>query len=899
MTYVFDPVVTAALGPTNTGKTHLAVERMMAHASGVIGLPLRLLAREVYDRVAREKGPSAVALVTGEEKITPKTARYFVCTVEAMPRDRVTAFVAIDEIQLAADPDRGHVFTERLLHARGVEETMLLGAETMRPLIRALAPDAVHDHRERFSTLTHTGPMKLTRLPRRSAIVAFSAEEVYAIAELLRRQRGGAAVVMGALSPRTRNAQVELYQSGEVDFIVATDAIGMGLNLDVDHVAFASLRKFDGVRRRMLTPAEIAQIAGRAGRFRTDGTFGVTGDCQTIADDVARKVEDHQFEAVTSVQWRNADLDYSSMDALSASLTAASPNPALRRTREASDEVALNTLAEDIEIAPRLNNEAAVRRLWSACQLPDFRHATIDQHVRLISRMARGLLSDDGHLPEAWIGAEIKKLDDTRGEVDALSARLAHIRTWTYAANRSDWLARAEHWRDVARAVEDRLSDALHERLTQRFVDRRSTAILRGLRMKSDLLAIVDPTGAIEVEGHFVGTVRGLVFHADKRGDGLDARALSNAALKAVKPEIDRRLGAIAGDDDSAFQLDNDGKISWRGDIIARLANGLKDSGPSELEPNVRLVGGDLGARAAQTRAIERLEAWLGAMVARDLSALLALREAVRSGAVKGLARGLAHQLIENLGALERRAHDETLTALSAAERRPLRALGVRIGEHTVFMPALLKPAPARLLTLLFACGPRGDRRPAFRPQAGRASLPADPHASGPHLDAAYAAAGYRRCGPLAVRLDMLERLADELRAARKNAGKQPFAATPTMLAMLGCTKADLSAVLRALGYTRAPVAKPAPGSEPGAIDELWRAPRPRRRTPPPDRSAPPKPDSPFAALAELASSHVPDPKTADPSRINDAPTGERRASGRPNRRRRPRVRARSAPKTP
>ncbi|MGD2131535.1 MAG: helicase-related protein [Maricaulaceae bacterium] len=838
----FEARVTAALGPTNTGKTHLAVERMLGRGSGVMGFPLRLLAREIYDRVCKAKGPSAVALLTGEEKIAPPEARYFICTVEAMPQNKETAFVGVDEIQLAADPERGHVFTDRLLHARGSEETMLLGAETMRPLVRALVPEAWQDRRERLSTLTHIGPVKLTKLPRRTAVVAFSAEEVYAIAELMRRHRGGAAVVMGGLSPRTRNAQVELYQSGEVDFIVATDAIGMGLNLDVDHVAFASLSKFDGMRRRPLTAAELAQIAGRAGRFRADGTFGATGDCAPIDPETVERIENHRFEPVRAIQWRNADLDFSSVDALQTSLAAPSPAPALRRARQAADEAALAALADDPDLGPQLGNAAAVRRAWSACQLPDFRRATVDQHVRLVARIARSLLGPEGRLPEAWIKAETEKLDNTSGEVDALAARLAHIRTWTYAANREDWLADAAEWRERARAIEERLSDALHERLTQRFVDRRSSAIMRGLRANADLVATVSERGDVEVEGHFVGELKGLSFAPDKRGDRLDARALSNAALSAVRPEITRRLGAIAQASDDAFSLGDDLKITWDAAPIARLA-----PGSHALSPRIELLGGDLASGPAAERAVKRLETWLDRQIDLQLGPLNAVRRAPREGAVAGLARGLCHELAAGLGVVDRRAHDELVADLSAAERRSVRALGVRIGEFSVYLPALIKPAPARLLALLHAAAqPKGGARP-FLPQPGRTSLPA----SGRRSQTAYAAAGYRRCGPLAVRLDMLERLADALRDARRAAKHQPFAVAPEMLALLGCSHEDFAGVLRALGY-RSKRSKP---TEAGAEAEtpaptLWTPPRP------PKRSVRPKPAadaSPFAALAELS----------------------------------------------
>ncbi|MFW6413398.1 MAG: helicase-related protein, partial [Oceanicaulis sp.] len=422
--------ITAVLGPTNTGKTHLALERMMARGSGVMGLPLRLLARELYDRVVKAKGAHAVALITGEEKIRPPTARYFLCTVEAMPMDLRPAFVGVDEIQLCADPERGHVFTDRLLNARGTEETMLMGAATMRPLIRRLVPDAEIEERERFSVLTYAGPKKLSKLPRRSAIVAFSAEDVYSIAELVRRQRGGAAVVMGALSPRTRNSQVALYQSGEVDFLIATDAIGMGLNMDVDHVAFASLSKFDGRKRRKLYPQEIGQIAGRAGRFRSDGTFGVTADARPPDPDVIERVENHEFEPVTKLTWRNTDLDLSSLHALRASLNALSPDPALERVRYAVDEEVLDICARDAELKERLKTRAGVARLWDVCGTPDFRKTTIDDHSRLVKTLFGHLTSGNGRLPDAWLDAQISRLARTSGDVDALSQRLAHVRTW-------------------------------------------------------------------------------------------------------------------------------------------------------------------------------------------------------------------------------------------------------------------------------------------------------------------------------------------------------------------------------------------------------------------------------------------------------------------------------------
>ncbi len=524
------PRITALLGPTNTGKTHFAVERLLGHRGGVIGLPLRLLAREVYDRVVKAKGKGQVALVTGEEKIVPDRPSYFVCTVESMPLERRFAFVAVDEIQLAADPERGHVFTDRLLRARGSAETMLLGAETVRPLIRRLVPEAEFVGRPRFSTLAFAGHKKLSRLPRRSAIVAFSATDVYAIAELVRRQRGGAAVVLGALSPRSRNAQVAMFEAGEVDYLVATDAIGMGLNLDLDHVAFAKLRKFDGRRLRTLYAPEIAQIAGRAGRHMSDGSFGTTAEAGELEPGVVERVEGHRFRALRTLHWRNSALDFRSLGALRASLEAP-PEEGLRKilqpARLAVDEVALETLAKDEEIAKRARGRAAVRLLWEVCQIPDFRKTLAEEHAALLGRIFGHLSGPGESLPNDWVAAQVDRLDQSAGDIDTLSARIAHIRTWTYISHRQGWTRDAGHWQQRTRAIEDRLSDALHERLTQRFVDQRTAALVRRLKDREPLLGSVSAAGEVLVEGHQVGRLEGFRLALEEaHGNSLEARAV-------------------------------------------------------------------------------------------------------------------------------------------------------------------------------------------------------------------------------------------------------------------------------------------------------------------------------------------------------------------------------------
>ena len=532
--------VTAVLGPTNTGKTHLAIERMLGHSSGIIGLPLRLLAREVYNKIVERAGSDTVALITGEEKIKPASPRYWVATVEAMPRDLDVAFVAVDEVQLGADLDRGHVFTDRMLNRRGREETLVLGAATMRPMVERLLPGANTISRPRLSQLTFAGEKKISRQPRRTAIVAFSAEEVYAIAELIRRQRGGAAVVLGALSPRTRNAQVALYQSGDVDYLVATDAIGMGLNLDVDHVAFASERKFDGYQYRRLNPAEFAQIAGRAGRATRDGTFGTTGRCPPFEPELVQALESHAFESVKVLQWRNTELEFSSLGALAASLAATPTQPGLTRAPIGEDILVLEHAGRDNDVRDMAKTRIAIERLWDVCQVPDYRKISPSAHAELVVTLY-GFLMREGKIPTDWFARQVALADHADGDIDTLSNRIAHIRTWTFAANRPDWLGDPEHWQGVTRAVEDRLSDALHERLAERFIDRRTSVLMRRMRENTMLETEITKTGEVVVEGHVIGRLDGFRFAPDVTSGGSDTKALSAAAQRALAGEIEAR----------------------------------------------------------------------------------------------------------------------------------------------------------------------------------------------------------------------------------------------------------------------------------------------------------------------------------------------------------------------
>jgi ATP-dependent RNA helicase SUPV3L1/SUV3 len=814
MSIVNDHKFTIVLGPTNTGKTRLAIERMMAHGSGMIGLPLRLLAREVYDRVVETKGSAAAALITGEERIAPASARYFVCTVEAMPTGRTVDFVAVDEVQLCTDPDRGHIFTDRVLNARGRHETMLLGSETVRGLLRALVPDASHETRERLSALTYAGSSKVTKLPKRSAVVAFSAEEVYQIAELLRRQRGGAAVVMGALSPATRNAQVAMYQAGEVDFIVATDAIGMGLNMDIDHVAFASLGKWDGHRRRDLRPDELAQIAGRAGRHIRDGTFGVTGDAREMREDVVARIEEHRFEPATRAQWRSSSLDFSSLDALSRSLNIKATHPQVVRKRDALDQLSLDAVMADTELSARARGRTVmVERLWSACQLPDFRKTTVDQHFRLVLSLAEALTSDLGFLKEAWLAAQVRGLDDTTGDVDVLANRLAHMRTWAYVAQRSDWLDDARHWREETAGVEARLSEALHERLTQRFVDKRTSTLLRALHARETYFGAVKPDGTVLIDGEEVGKLYGLRFVAHDKGRDMQARTARRIAEKTVRPEIDQRLALLSKIDEDAIAITDEGAVKWMDAPIAKLT-----AGSSRLKPEVRLIGGDLGQSTLYRQAETHVQSLVHAHIARLLDVLIfweAASQNVETGP-SGPARGLLFHLLGHEGAGERSAVKDILALVTKDDRRALRTLNVHFGEYTIFSPKMLKPAAARLNAIL-RCVARGV--PALLPPTdGQIVIPVVPRTP----QHAYRAMGFRACGPVAVRFDLLERLANTLRDARSTHNQ--FALTTALRALLGVDEDVLKAILMSLGYRRARQAlAPAEGAEGPVMPELWR----------------------------------------------------------------------------
>ena len=858
--------VTAVLGPTNTGKTHLAIERMLGHSSGLIGLPLRLLAREVYNKVADRVGAENVALITGEEKIKPQKARFWVSTVEAMPRDLDCAFVAIDEAQLGSDLDRGHVFTDRILNRRGREETLVLGAATIRPMVERLLPGANIVQRPRLSTLIHSGDRKITRLPRRSAIVAFSAEEVYAIAELIRRQRGGAAVVLGSLSPRTRNAQVALYQSGDVDYLIATDAIGMGLNLDVDHVAFASDRKFDGYQFRRLNPSEMAQIAGRAGRAQRDGTFGTTGRCQPFEDDLVHALESHSFEPIKVLQWRNTDLDFSSIGALQASLARTPEDQWLTRAPIAEDILVFEHAARDEEIRAMASNKTAIERLWEVCQVPDYRKIAPATHAELIVTLY-GFLMREGKIPAEWFSAQVAQADRIDGDIDTLSNRIAHVRTWTFVANRPDWLADPEHWQAVARGIEDKLSDALHERLTERFVDRRTSVLMRRLRENSTLETEIKKTGEVVVEGHEIGRLDGFTFVADASAAGSEAKALQAASRTALAGEIDARATKLQQAPEREFVLDSDGTVRWVGAPVGKLI-----AGDDVLRPRVRVIADEQLTGASRDAVQTRLDLWLKTHIERLLGPLFALAAAED---VTGIARGVAFQIIEALGVLERQKVAEEVKGLDQPSRSGLRKYGIRFGAYHLYLPALLKPAPrglaAQLWMLKFGSpDDKGLGELQRLAASGRTSIPIDKDTP----KSLYRTIGYRVCGERAIRVDILERLADLIRPAlawrEGSSGLRPagafngfgFTVTGAMTSLTGASGEDFASIVRSLGYRMEKRLKPPEAEKPAEPEKSAEA-----EATPPSADAADAPETPIAASDDAsADGEMPEADPAEPA---------------------------------
>jgi ATP-dependent RNA helicase SUPV3L1/SUV3 len=848
--------ITAVLGPTNTGKTHLAVERLCAHSSGMMGFPLRLLAREVYDRVVAIKGRENVALITGEEKIRPPNARWFLCTAESMPTDGDFAFVALDEAQLGADPERGHVFTDRLLRARGREETMILGSATIAPLVRALVPDVEIIGRPRFSTLSYAGAKKLSRLPRRSAIVAFSAQEVYAVAEMLRRFRGGAAVVMGALSPGTRNAQVRMFMDGEVDYLVATDAIGMGLNLDVAHVAFASLHKFDGHRTRRLTVSEMAQIAGRAGRHHRDGTFGSLGGedgAASFTPEEITAIEEHRFPRLEYLYWRDGVPRCDSVDGLIADLEERPDRPELRAAPEAVDLAVLRRMADDPIVEQRARGHAQVVRLWAACSLPDFQKLGADHHGRMVSRFWRFLSEGKGHIPRDWFAQHLARLDTVQGDIDTLSARIAAVRTWSYVAHRPDWLEHPAEMAERTRALEEKLSDALHAALAQRFVDRRTAVLLRDIgQSTADLPVDVDAGGGVSIDGESIGRLDGFRFSVDPDARGEDRRILLAAAGRRLERILGMKAEELLAAPDTAFALDarpdEAPAILWDGILVAQLTAGTTLLSPAlRVDRSVVDLGQDL-----QKRITERLTAWLSAQKEKHLLPLIHMAASAADPEVPAVVRALFAQLADAGGIAPRADLDAALGHLDKDQRSVLRRAGVVIGVLDLFHPGLLKPGAALWRMALLAA--RRGKPMLPLPPAGAVLLACGDRAS----DMGARIAGFRAFGQQQLRIDLAERLA---RAAHDAIGKgEPFTAASPQVVSLGLLEPAFLQMMRAAGFR--PVVATEEEGKSGANWAFRGRPKPRSKPAAPARRpeagsgnggrAPSHGNQAFAGLANL-----------------------------------------------
>jgi len=834
--------VRAVLGPTNTGKTHLAIERLCGHSSGAIGFPLRLLAREAYDRVVAIKGADRVALITGEERIEPKGARWLLCTAEAMPRRPDLAFIALDEAQLSANPERGHVFTDRLLHTRGREETMILGSATLEPMIRALLPKTDIVSRPRFSTLSHVGAMKLSRIPPRSAIVAFSAEQVYAMAEMLRRFRGGAAVVMGALSPQTRNAQVAMYQAGEVDYLIATDAIGMGLNLDIHHIAFAGLTKYDGQRQRRLTTAEMAQIAGRAGRHHRDGTFGTlaglggAGHDGAIApeftDDEVFAIEEHRFAPLTRLFWRDAEPRFDTLDHLIGDLAAPPSRAELAAPPEAIDLAVLRLLAGDAAVADTVRGSASVQRFWNVCSLPDFRQQGSETHARFVARLWQDLRQ--GYLGADYVAQAIAQLDNPAGDIHTLQGRISAIRSWAYIAQRPDWVLAREDMAARARGVETRLSDALHARLTERFVNRRTTVLMRKAGTDAGLLPVrLSESGAVLVDDEPIGHLDGFRFVVDPLARAADRKLLLAAAERHLPGLFAKRaalLTAAAGQPEG-LMLAQEG-IVWGETLVARLVpgRGLLDA-RVQLDPALGRL-----PPAVRDGVRDAVDAWFARHTDRALAPLRRLAQAGEAPDSGPDLRALLLQLVECGGVLARDV--ALLDRLDLRQRDTVRRLGVRIGALDLFMPAALRPATMRLW--LHLAGLRG-----MKPVAPPPAMPAT-------IDGRIAPVGYRRLGDQALRVDLADRLLADAHRCRLSAPGRRVFLDPAKARSMGLSTASYAALLRTGGFRVAMPRALSDGAFGPHAPPLWDW-RPPRPMPPVTRHVPPRAATgAFAALAEL-----------------------------------------------
>ena len=779
--------ITAVLGPTNTGKTHLAIDTMLSFDSGMIGFPLRLLAREVYDKVIKETNIDKVALITGEEKIIPSNAKYYLCTVESMPIEKQLDFVGVDEIQMCADHERGHIFTDRLLNLRGSKLTMFMGSNTIKNIISKLDGDIEFINKHRFSKLSYDGHKKISRITRKTAIIAFSAEEVYAIAELIRRQKGGAAIVMGSLSPKTRNAQVELYQSGDVDFLVATDAIGMGINMDLDHIYFSNLKKFDGKKLRKLNLAEIGQIAGRAGRYLNDGSFGITGECKEINAEEVDLLENHKFEEIQTLFWRNSDLNFNNPSSLLKSLDNKPTEKWLKKIYECEDEKALKFFLRDKNLENIEFNKEKLTLLWECCQIPDFVKKTYGNHYEVIGSVFKYLSSKKGKITDDYMRLQLMKLDKLEGNVDSLSNRIANVRTWSYVSNKNNWIENQGYWIEKTKLLEDKLSDRLHEELTKTFIDKRASVLARGLKQDMEFDTKILENNDVMIDDQFIGKINGLKLELDLKKEALetDIKSLKKAARQNVGPELEKRIQTII--ETGLIELHDDFKIYWKKSQIAKLS-----SGKDYLNPKIDLLVDDIIDQTQRKKLIIFLDKWLQNKINTILKSLVDLKDLKeKNSSIKAL----AYQLYENNGVLKRDQVSEYLKYLGQNERKVLRDLGVKFGRYHVFLHQLIKPEAVSLRTLLW----KNYYQKNFNlkpPKFGLNFLDNYKIKDKNFM----LLCGFEKFDNYYVRIDILERLFMQIINSNSDQEKE-IKMKPEMLNLLGCNKDNFKKLLKLMNY--------------------------------------------------------------------------------------------------
>ena len=779
--------ITAVLGPTNTGKTYLAIETMLSFESGMIGFPLRLLAREVYDKIIKKIDPTKVALITGEEKIIPSNAKYYLCTVESMPIDKNLEFVAIDEIQMCSDFERGHIFTDRLLNLRGEKLTMLLGSSTMKKIISNLNADIEFINKKRLSKLTYVGHKKISRIDRKSAIIAFSTEEVYAIAELIRRQKGGAAIVMGSLSPKTRNAQVALYQSGDVDFLVATDAIGMGINMDLDHVFFSNLKKFDGKKLRKLNSSEIGQIAGRAGRYLNDGSFGITGDCSEINSEEVESLETHKFEEIRTIFWRNPNLNFNNANSLLISLDEKPNEEWLRRIHECEDEKVLKHFLKDLDKYKIKNNSKELVLLWECCQIPDFVKKTYGHHLEVVSKVFEFLTSSKGQITNRYMKEQLSYLDKLDGNVDSISNRIANVRTWSYVSNKVNWVENQDYWVERTKSLEDKLSDRLHEELTKSFIDKRASILARGLKQDALFDTKIIDNRKVVIDDQFIGELKGLKLDLDLKVGALDTdiKSLKKAARQSISPELQNRIKKIINND--LIELKEDFKIYWGEFPIAKLLPG-KDY----LKPEFNLIIDDMIDTSEQKKLQVFLEKWINKKINLILKSLIDLKNYKDN---KSNIRALAYQLYENNGVIKREDVIDYTKALDQKERKILRDIGVKFGRYHIYLHKLLKPEAVSLRLILWKNFHQKyfDFKP---PTFGLNFLESKKSLNKNFM----LICGFEKFDNLFVRIDILERLFIQIINSNTE-GKNEIMLVPEMLNLLGCSEDNFVKLIKTMNY--------------------------------------------------------------------------------------------------